>query len=337
MQLPKWIWAALGLVVLIAFNGFFTPGFLSITVKDGHYFGSLIDILYRATPVMLVALGMTLVIATKGVDLSVGAVIAISGSLMASKMMAGMPFASALVFTLIICVLLGVWNGILVAGFNVQPMVATLILMVSGRGVAQIIAKGQIATFEFPSFVFLGNGFVFGLPFSVWLVAAVFVLISLLTRATALGLFIEASGDNETAAKYTGINVRSVKMSAYVVTALCAGIAGLVIAGGIKAADSNNAGLYLELDAILAVVIGGTSMNGGRFYLIGSVVGALFLQALVTTILAIRVPVEYILVVKAVAVIIICLLQSEVLRQNVLKLTKPKSQMPRKDTQEAAS
>jgi len=337
MQLPKWTWAALGLVVLIVFNGFFTPGFLLITVKDGHYFGSLIDILYRATPVMLVALGMTLVIATKGVDLSVGAVIAISGALMASKMMAGTPFVPALIFTLAVCVLLGVWNGILVAGFNVQPMVATLILMVSGRGVAQIIAKGQIATFEFPQFVFLGNGFVLGLPFSVWLVAAVFVLITLLTRATALGLFIEASGDNETAARYTGINVRSVKMAAYIVTALCAGIAGMVIAGGIKAADSNNAGLYLELDAILAVVIGGTSMNGGRFYLIGSVVGALFLQALVTTILAIRVPVEYILVVKAVAVIIICLLQSELLRQSFAKLTKPKSQTPRKETQEAAS
>lgn len=336
MHLPKWIWAALGLAALIVFNGVFTPGFLSITVKDGHYFGSLIDILYRAAPVTLVALGMTLVIATKGVDLSVGAVIAIAGSLMANEMQAGMAFAPALLLTLGVCLLLGVWNGLLVAGFSVQPMVATLILMVSGRGIAQIIAKGQIATFDFPEFVFLGNGFVLGLPFSVWLAAAVFALIGLLTRATALGLFLESSGDNETAARYAGVNVRWVKMAAYVITALCAGIAGLVIAGGIKAADSNNAGLYLELDAILAVVIGGTSMNGGRFYLVGSVVGALFLQALVTTILAVRVPVEYILVVKAAAVIVICLLQSDVLRQGVAKALKSNSRAAQRGAGEGA-
>jgi simple sugar transport system permease protein len=316
MQLPKWTWAATGVVLLLLFNLVMSKGgFFHLTVKDGHLYGSLIDILKNSSIVMLLALGMTLVIATRGVDLSVGAVMAIAGAIAATMVIAGMPFSTVLPIVLAICLVLGFWNGLLVAVFDVQPMVATLILMVSGRGIAQLITKGQIPNFDTPSYQYLGRGYLFMLPFGVWLVVGMLLLLGILTRKTALGLFVETVGDNETAARFTGINVRMVKMVAYILTGLCAGLAGLVYAGNIGCADSNNAGLYKELDAILAVVIGGTSMNGGRFSLVGSLLGALMIQTLETTILALNVPPTWNLVVKAIAVLIVCLLQSESFRK----------------------
>jgi len=314
----KWFWPLAALALLLLYNLFFTPGFFAIELKDGHLYGDLVDVLNRAVPVMLVALGMTLVIATKGVDLSVGAVLSIAGAMAAWLVTTKTTdLATVIAVTLLLSVLLGAWNGLLVSVFGVQPMVATLILMVSGRGVAQLITNSQTITFQHRGLAFIGTGYFLGLPFGVTLLVAMFILTAVVTRLTAMGLFIESVGENETAGRFSGIDVRAVKMFAYVFTGLCAGVAGLMSAGNIQAADPSNAGLNIELDAILAVVVGGTSMAGGRFYLVGSMIGALIMQTLTTMMYAHYVRPEETLVLKAVAVLAVCLLQSPELRAKV--------------------
>ncbi len=309
-----WPLAALGLLLL--FNLAFTPGFFRVVVQQGHLYGSLVDVLKQAAPSALVALGMSLVVATGGVDLSVGAVVAIAGAVTARLLTAhpGTGLALAAPVALVLAVVLGAGNGLLTAVFGVQPIVATLILMVAGRGIAQLVSEGQIITVENPAFSFLSGGHFLGLPFPVTLVLVMLVVTAALTRFSALGLFIEAIGDNEVASRYAGVQVRGIKMAVYAFSGLCAGVAGLLVASDIRAADANNAGMYLELDAILAVVLGGGALTGGRFSLVGSLVGALIIQSLVTTMLTKGVPVQYTLVVKALVVLAVCLLQSDNLR-----------------------
>jgi ribose/xylose/arabinose/galactoside ABC-type transport system permease subunit len=261
---------------------------------------------------------MTLVIATGGVDLSVGAVMAVAGSIAALIITkTNYPVPVVIAICLGVSAFLGLWNGALVGFFNVTPIVATLILMVSGRGIAQLLTDGQIITFENPTFGYIGRGVLGGLPFTISLVLIVFLLLTLISKRTATGLFIESTGDNEKASRYAGVNTKLVKLLVYSVCSLLAGLAGLIVATDIKAADANNAGLWLELDAILAVVIGGTALTGGRYFLAGSLVGAILIQALTTTILTRGVPVQWTFVVKAVVIITVCLLQSENFRQVV--------------------
>ena len=305
----------------------------------GYYlYGTPIDILNQGSKVMVLAIGMTLVIATGGIDISVGAVMAIAGAIAAlliSMLDAGnFPGASMgpafywiipVIAALILATVAGFWNGMLVAGFGIQPMVATLVLMVAGRGVAQLITDGQIITFTNPGLVFLCNGHALFLPFSVWIVAAMYIIFGLLTRKTAFGLFIESVGNNERASRYAGIEARRIKWLTYVICGFCAGVAGLLAASNIKCADSNNAGLYLELDAILATVIGGTSMAGGRFFLSGSLVGAILIQTLTTTMYMKNVSPAIVAVPKAMVVIIVCLLQSPVFRAKVLSIFASKA------------
>ena len=307
------LWPALALIALLAYNFVFTPGFFDVGYRDGRLVGSLIDVLDRAAPVAVVAFGMTLVIATGGIDLSVGAVVAIAGSVAAVLLQGGAPVAVAIAVALAACAACGAVNGLLVAAAGVQPIVATLILMVAGRGVAQMV--GQNVPIRSDAFNFLGNGARFAMPFSVTLAAAVLIALAVLARATALGLFVESVGNNPTAARYAGVAARPVVFAVYVVSGLCAGIAGLVLAGDIGRADANKAGLFLELDAILAVVVGGTALVGGRFSLVGSALGALLMQALTTTILTTKlagrgIPPDAALVVKAAVVLGVCLLQS---------------------------
>lgn len=310
------LWPLLALGLLLLFNQLFTPGFFDLKILDGHLYGTRIDILNHGAKVMLLALGMTLVIATGGVDLSVGAIMAIAGAVVAQLVVAqGVSAPAAIAAALGVSVLLGAWNGLLVAGIGIQPIVATLILMVAGRGIAQLITDGQIINFDHPALVYLGNGHLLGLPFTLTLVLVMLAATQLLTRRTALGLFIESVGDNDTASRFAGVNARLVKFMAYVFAGLCAGLAGLVAASNIKSADANHAGLYMELDAILAVVVGGTALTGGRFHLVGSVVGALLIQTLTTTMYARNVSADIAPVPKALVIIAVCLLQSEVSRR----------------------
>ena len=325
----RWPLLALGAVLL--FNAVCTHGFFHIEVRDGRLFGSLLDILNRGAPVMLLSLGMTLVIATGGVDLSVGAVMAISGAV-AAALIAPPPYSalSALdlhgstvlvcIIALLVALCAGVWNGLLVAVLDIQPIVATLILMVAGRGVAQLLTNGQIITFKDAEFESIGGGFFLGVPFTITIVAMTAVLTGLLTRMSALGLYIEAIGNNPVASHYSGVNTRMVKTMAYAFCGLCAGMAGMIVTSDIRAADANNAGLYLELDAILAVVIGGTALTGGRFSLLGSLAGAILIQTLTTTILTRGISSQYTLVVKAAVIIAVCLLQAPKFRAMVLRL-----------------
>ncbi|UOQ50119.1 ABC transporter permease [Gracilibacillus caseinilyticus] len=323
------LWPIVILILILLINLFFDSNFFSVEVRNGHLTGSLIDILNRGAPLILISIGMTLVIATKGIDLSVGSVIAMAGAIgsmsIAGSEGAGLaPIFIAIGLTLLICTLVGGWNGLLVSRIGVQPIVATLILMVAGRGIAQLITGGQITTVYYEPYSFIGGGYLFTLPFSVFIVAAVLILAVVLTRKTALGLFIESVGSNPNASRLAGINSKNIMLMVYMFSGFCAGVGGLILSSNVMSADGNNAGLWFELDAILAVVIGGTSLMGGRFYLIGTVIGALIIQSLTTTIYSIGVPAETNLVVKAVVVLIVCLLQSPEFRKRVFGIGKVK-------------
>ncbi|NRR30759.1 ABC transporter permease [Oxalobacteraceae bacterium] len=311
------------LAILLLIDLMLVPGFFQLTVRDGHLYGSVIDIVNRAAPLMLAALGMTLVIATRGIDISVGAVVAMSGTVAAmliggTMVMEGgvptyvsnMPMAWALCIAMGAALLCGAWNGLLVATLGLQPIVATLILMVAGRGLAQLFTDGQIVTVYYQPYFFIGSGYLFGLPFSLFLVGAVFLVTGLLMRKTALGLFIQTVGINPVAARLAGLKTATLIFFVYLFCSACAGLAGLMISSNIKSADANNAGMLLELDAILAVTLGGTSLGGGKFSLVGSVIGALIIQTLTYTIYSIGLPPEVNMVVKSVVVFLVCLSQS---------------------------
>lgn len=298
------------LVLLLAVAAICVPGFLRLEIKDGHLYGNLIDILHRAAPLMLAALGMTLVIATRGIDVSVGAVVAIAATV-GCVLVGSQGLALAIAAALGAALLCGLWNGLLVSALGLQPIIATLILMVAGRGLAQLLTDGQIVTvYEPASFFWLGGGYLLGLPVSLFVVAAVAGLTGLLMKRTALGLFIQAVGINPVAARLAGVRTGSIVFFVYVYCSLGAGLAGLMIASNIKSADANNAGLLLELDAILAVTLGGGQLGGGRFSLAGSLVGALIIQTLTSTIYALGVPPQVTMVVKAVVVFAVCISQS---------------------------
>jgi simple sugar transport system permease protein len=298
------------LALLLAVAAICVPGFLHLEIKDGHLYGNLVDILHRAAPLMLAALGMTLVIATRGIDVSVGAVVAIAGTV-ACVLVGPYGLAAALAAALGVALLCGLWNGLLVAALGLQPIIATLILMVAGRGLAQLLTDGQIITvYEPASFFWLGTGHLLGLPVSLYVVALVAGLTALLMRRTALGLFIQAVGINPVAARLAGVRTAAIVFFVYVYCSLGAGLAGLMISSNIKSADANNAGLLLELDAILAVTLGGGQLSGGKFNLAGSLIGALIIQTLTSTIYALGVPPQVTMVVKALVVFAVCISQS---------------------------
>jgi simple sugar transport system permease protein len=316
-------WPVTVLVAMLLGNRIVTPSFFGLEVKGGHLYGSLIDILLFGAPLILIALGMATVIATGGIDLSVGATVAISGALACFLISQRADQGSvggvltAVVLALGLSLLLGAWNGILVARIGIQPIIATLILMVAGRGVAQLITSGKIITVNSPPYKLIGGGYWLGLPFAVIVVIVVGAGTALLVRRTALGLLLEAVGGNAEASRLVGIRSRRLIVMAYAFCGLCAGVAGLMISSNIAAADGNNAGLWIELDAILAVVIGGTSLSGGRFSLAGTIIGALIIQTLSTTIYTAGVPSHRVLVFKAVVVALVCLVQSPAFRAKV--------------------
>lgn len=300
----------LALVGVLLINWLLFPNFFRITWQDGRLFGSLIDVLNRGAPVAILAIGMTGVIATKGVDLSVGAIMAVCGAVAATMVVAGYPTPVAVLAALAVGIACGLWNGFLVAVLDIQPIVATLVLMVAGRGIAQLITEGSIVTFNDPALIFIGTGSFLGFPMAAVIALALLVLVTLLVRKTAIGLFIQAIGVNRAAASLAGIRSRMLLMLVYALSGFCAAIAGIVVAADIRGADANNSGLWLELDAILAVVIGGTSLLGGRFSVPMAVVGAIIIQAMNTGILMSGFPPEFNLIVKAGMIILILLIQS---------------------------
>ena len=309
-------WPLIAVVLLLAADQIAHPGFLSIRMQGGHLYGNVIDILRNGAPVALIGLGMTLVIASRGIDLSVGAVVAIAGAISANYIVNAPvqgSLSAALVgvaMAIVLGLVLGAWNGFLVSTLGIQPIIATLVLMVAGRGIAQLITSGQIITVHNDYYKAIGDGYVLTLPIPVLITAAAFVLAGILTRRTALGTLIEAIGINPIASRLAGLKARNIIWIVYVVSGLCATIAGLMITANVTAADANNGGLFIELDAILAVVLGGTSLRGGRFSLLGTIVGAFVLSTLTTTVYNFGIPANENLVFEAPVVIAVCLLQS---------------------------
>lgn len=312
------VWPLAGLALVMAFNLFYGADFFSISIQNGHLYGNLVDILSQGARVMLLSLGMTLVIATGGVDLSVGAVMAIAGALVAALVeRAGFGFMTAFPAAMLVSLLLGAFNGSLVVFSRIQPIIATLILMVAGRGIAQLITTSDVIIFEDPVLTFIGQGYLLGVPFSLWMVAAIFFAMVFLIRKTAIGLLIEAVGDNENASRFSGINAGQLKLIVYAVCGLLAGLAGVLEASSLSAADPIKSGELRELDAIFAVVIGGTALTGGRFLLLGSVLGAILLQALTVTLYNVGVPASVAPVPKAIVIVAVCLLQAPKFRARV--------------------
>jgi simple sugar transport system permease protein len=291
---------------------------------------------------MLLAIGMTLVIATGGVDLSVGATMAIAASVAGILMNPSalrnevffvtdpnytfQPLWLVIVAALIVSLLCGLWNGLLVAYMRIQPMVATLILMISGRGIAQLITNGLRVQITYRPYAFIGQGWIV-LPFSLYIVAIVFVITWLMTRKTAIGMFIESVGINFRSSYFSGVDEKKIKLLVYTFCGFCAGIAGLVASSNVKTSDANNIGLTTELDAILAVVIGGTVMAGGRFSLLASMVGALVMQAITQSMYAIGVPAFALQAIKAIVVVFVILLYSDQVRGFVQRISAPKKEV----------
>jgi galactofuranose transport system permease protein len=330
-------WPLAALSIILLFDAIFVPSFFKIGVQDGHLYGNLIDVVNNGAPLMLVAIGMTMVIATGGVDLSVGAVIAISAAMGAvlinpalgdrlitndilTKDATNTPLGIIIIANLLAGTLCGLWNGLLVSRARIQPMVATLILMVAGRGIAQLITNGQIMTIYYTPYFWFGNGFILGLPVSVYIVALVFLAASLIVRRTPIGLFVEAVGINPKATFYAGISEQNIKLLAYAFCGFCSAIAGLILSSYVHSADGNNNGLNYELDAILAVVMGGTLMSGGRFSLFGSIIGALVIWTFTLSMYALGVPDKALLAGRAVLVLIVILLYSDQSRRLLSRL-----------------
>ena len=337
------------LAIILLFDLIFDPGFFALTTKEGHLYGSLIDILRNGSCVMVLAIGMTLVIATGGVDLSVGAIMAIASSvaaIMMNPVIIGVklppdlmrfidepnftyaPLWAVILVTLVVTTICGLWNGLLVAYAKIQPMVATLILMIAGRGIAQLITNGVRIQIFYEPYAFLGNGWII-LPFSLYIVAFVFAAAWLLTRKTAIGMFVESVGINSRSSFFSGIDEKKIKLLAYAVCGFCAGVAGLIASSNIRTSDANNIGANLELDAILAVVIGGTMLGaGGRFSLLASIIGGLVIQATTTSMYAIGVSASSVIAIKALVVVFVILLYSKQVQGFVRRVTRQKEASP---------
>jgi len=320
----KIFWPLIALFIVLLYNFIFIKGFFDISIKNGHFYGRPIDLIKNATPLILISMGMTMVIATKGIDISVGSVCAISGAVAAKLIGDGgtpeNPYFVAVLAAIGISVLLGMWNGFLISKLGIQPIVATLILMVAGRGLAQLITKGQIITVYYKPYSYLGGGYIpyLKLPFSIIIALVVFLMIIIIVKKTAIGLFIKSIGINPIASKFSGINVQRIIFLTYVFSGFCAGIAGLIISSDIKCADGNNAGLNIELDAILAVALGANSLNGGKFSVLSTCLGAFVIQTLTMSMYAIGILPQQLPVVKVVVVIIIYLVQSDKFRNNIV-------------------
>src|SRR3954452_13901217 len=271
--------ALAALVMLFAYNAVGTPFFLTRS--------SLLFVLLRqAAPIAIVAVGMAIVIGTAGIDLSVGSVMAIAGQVGATLVLHDQPFLLAIVAALLVSALCGVFNGTLVARFGVQPIIATLILFIAGRGIAQLITAGELQPLANPDFQWIGLARPLEIPVQVLIALVVAVVAWLVMRLTVYGRHVLAVGGNETAARLAGVPVPRVKLLAYVTSAVLAGLVGLITVSANYASDANNTGVGVELDAIAAVAVAGIPLTGGKVSIWGAVVGAVLLKLLQNTLIA---------------------------------------------------
>lgn len=296
------------LLLLIMLNTIFTPNFFQLQTL-------FVNISQVAT-IAIVAMGMTMVIATGGIDLSVGAVMALAGALapliFLSESAHAYPVVTlvlALIVPMFAAALCGLFNGYLVCYLKVQPIVATLILFISGRGIAQVLTNGNLQTFSYPQFSYLGTGKLFGLPVQGWLAVVIACVLFWLVNRTTFGRYLLAIGGNERAATLAGSPVNRIKIAAYVICGVLAGLAGMIVVAINSASDAARNGNLMELDAIAAAVVGGALLQGGRAPIFGAILGAVIIQLVKYTLLANGVEDEVALIAKAAIIIAAVYLQ----------------------------
>ena len=301
--------APVALVLLLTVNVAITPHFVSWQTLNVN--------LTQVTTIIMVAIGMTMVIATGGIDLSVGALMAIAGAL-APLIFEGRLFAlpSPLAGVVLACVLpvlaagaFGWCNGVLVTRYRIQPIIATLVLFIAGRGIAQVMTNGNLQPFRNPRFQVIAMGHVAGVPVQVIVMLLIGAAAAWTMRRTVFGRQILAIGGNERAARLAGIAVARVKRRVYLISGLCSGIAGLIVVAINSSSDANTNGMGMELDAIAAVAVGGTPLIGGRAAIVGTMIGALIIQLVRYMLLANGVPDAAALVVKAGLIVLAVALQ----------------------------
>lgn len=296
--------------------------FFKITLTNDLLTGRIINILNRGSEVAILAIGMTLVVsASAGTDISVGSVMSLCASF-CCMLVAGfgvssvnsadefaMPLAVGIIGALLMGCLCGAFNGTLVAYLNIQPMVATLILWSAARAIGLLLCNNLIVYVRVPEFGVFG-GYIGPVPTPIIIAAVCVAIVSVVLKKTAMGMYIQSVGINRKASRIAGLNSKRIIFVCYLLCGLCAGIAGIVASSRITSADSNNIGLDMELDAILAVALGGNSLGGGRFNLAGSIIGAYTIQAITTTMLAMGVSTAVNPVFKAIVVIAIVAIQA---------------------------
>jgi galactofuranose transport system permease protein len=302
---------AIAAVLLILFNLAFTPNFATSQTVAVN--------LSQICTIVIVGVGMTLVIATGGIDLSVGSLMAIAGAL-SPMFFTGELFpmpnlfvaiAIGIIVPIVVAGIFGLFNGWLITSFKIQPIIATLVLFIAGRGIAQVSTNGDLQVFKVPEFQAIAIGRVLGVPFQVWIMLAIVAISAFVLHRTVFGKQVLAVGGNEEAARLSGIPVRRIKLLVYMICGGCSGVAGLIVIAMNSAADANLIGLGMELDAIAAVVVGGTLLSGGRATIVGTLLGALVIQLVRYTLLANGVPDPAALVVKAGLIVLAVWLQRQ--------------------------
>ena len=321
----KLAWAVVAELLILLVAGILEPNFFHIeyNATTGMFYGSLIDIVNRSAEITIIAMGMTMVIALGGTDISVGALVAVAGAF-ALKLLRWdvtmyptpgdytvKPFILVILVPLLICTAMGLFNGVLIGKFKLQPIIATLILMVAGRGIAQIATNGKQFTTGYTPVRFIGQGSMLGLPFPIIVTIVVCAAVMIFVRKTAFGTFVESVGVNPNASRVTGLKSDKIIMIVYTLTGFLSGVAGLIYSSRISSCDSNNAGVNYEMDAILAVVLGGTSMTGGKFSLTGTIIGSLIIRTITTLVYYFGITSESIMAFKAVIILIVIVIQSE--------------------------
>lgn len=305
---PRLAGLLLALAVLLALNVAITPNFLNMQTLAVNA--------SQVATIAIVALGMTLVIASGGIDLSVGSVMAVAGALAPMIFLSawavanpGLGLAASIVLPLLAAAACGLFNGVLVAVLGVQPIIATLIFFISGRGIAQVLTNGQLQTFTNPDFTWLGTGRILGLPVQGWIALVLTVIIALVVRRTIYGRYLLSVGGNERASVLAGAPVARVKIATYVIAATLAGLAGLIVVAQNSASDAARIGQLMELDAIAAAVVGGAALSGGRAPILGTLLGAVFIQLMGYTLIANGISDEMTLIVTAAIIAVAVWLQ----------------------------
>ncbi|PPC78634.1 ribose ABC transporter permease [Pokkaliibacter plantistimulans] len=296
----------IALLILIAVVSTMSSNFFTVD--------NFMNILRQTSVNAIMAVGMTLVILTAGIDLSVGSVLALTGAFAASMVAMELPLAVTLVVTLGAGLLLGCVSGLIVAKGKVQAFIATLVTMTLLRGVTMVYTDGRPITTGFneagDAFAVLGTGYWFGIPVPVWLMVFVFAGAWYLLHHTPLGRYIYALGGNEAATRLSGINVNKVKVAVYALCGMLSALAGLIVTSRLSSAQPT-AGMGYELDAIAAVVLGGTSLAGGKGRVMGTLIGALIIGFLNNALNLLDVSSYYQMIAKAVVILLAVLVDNK--------------------------